>query len=73
MIAYRIYRVDKAGRFKGPPIVIVCENDDAALITAQEHVDGLAAEIWDEARKVAFIPYRFRWPSSVIQLGPNIT
>jgi hypothetical protein len=56
MIKYRVYRVDKAGQFQGPPIVIECEDDDEALIKAQGYVDGLAAEIWDEARKVAFIP-----------------
>ena len=56
MVTYRIYRVDKAGKFQGPPIVIECEDDDAALIKAQEYVDGLAAEIWDEARRVAFVP-----------------
>jgi len=40
MVTYRVYRV---------------EDDDAALIKAQGYVDGLAAEIWDGARKVAFI------------------
>ena len=56
MIEYRIYRMDKAGQFKGPLMVIECENDDAALIKAQEYLDGLAAEIWQDVRKVAFIP-----------------
>jgi hypothetical protein len=56
MVTYRIYRVTKAGQFQGPPIVVECEDDDDVLIKAQGYVDGLAAEIWDEARKVAFIP-----------------
>jgi hypothetical protein len=56
MVTYRIYRVNKAGQFQGPPIVVECEDDDAVLIKAQQYIDGHAAEIWDEARKVAFIP-----------------
>jgi hypothetical protein len=36
--------------------VVECEDDDDVMIKAQGYVDGLAAEIWDEARKVAFIP-----------------
>jgi hypothetical protein len=56
MVTYRIYRIDKANQLQGPGIVVECEDDDAALIKAQEYVDGLAVEIWDEARKVAFIP-----------------
>ena len=56
MADYRIYKLDKDGRIVGPPVVVNCEDDDAALIVAQQYVDGLAIELWADARRVAFIP-----------------
>jgi hypothetical protein len=56
MIAYRIYPVDEAGHIQGPPIVIECEDDAAAVLEARERIDGVAAEIWDGGRRVAVIP-----------------
>jgi hypothetical protein len=37
-------------------VVVNCEDDDAALIVAQQYVDGLAIELGADARRVAFIP-----------------
>ena len=53
---YRIYKLDKNGRVVGPAIIATCEDDDAALVVAQQYVDGLAIEVWADARRVAVIP-----------------
>jgi hypothetical protein len=50
------YKLDKDGRIVSPPVIINCVDDDAALIVAQQYVDGLAIELWADARRVAFIP-----------------
>ena len=56
MADYRIYKLDKDGRIVGPPEIVTCENDEAALVIAQQYVDGLAIELWADARRVALIP-----------------
>jgi hypothetical protein len=56
MTEYRLYRIDKEGHVDGPPVVVICENDDAAIAKAKQHVDGVAIEVWDLGRRVAVLP-----------------
>jgi hypothetical protein len=61
MANYRLYRVDENGHVQGPPVIVTCENDDAATFAgkasqAKQYVEGLAIEVWDGARRVAFLP-----------------
>jgi hypothetical protein len=56
MAEYRLYRVDKEGHVLGPPEVILGDDDQAAIAEAQRYVDGVAVELWDRARRVAFLP-----------------
>ena len=53
---YRLYRLGKDGHIQGPPEVVTCEDDDAALLKAQRYVSSCAIEIWANARRVGFIP-----------------
>lgn len=52
---YRVYKLDKTGKTTGPPYVLRCEDDDAALILAQRFTDDHTREIWEGARRVATI------------------
>lgn len=56
MIAYRIYMLDRDNRVSGPPQIIECEDDDAALIEARRFVDGHAIEIWRNDARIGSIP-----------------
>jgi hypothetical protein len=56
MADYRLYRLDKDGHIQGPPVIVTCETDDAALSQAKQYVDGVAIEVWDCGRRVAFLP-----------------
>jgi hypothetical protein len=62
MTDYRVYRIDPAGKTTGPPLILQCEGDDAALILAtrammtRQQSDGHMIEIWDGARRVITIP-----------------
>lgn len=53
---YRLYKIDNAGRIVSAPAILHCEDDDTALVTAQQYLDECAIEIWDAGRRVAFIP-----------------
>ena len=53
---YRIYKLDKSGKTTGPPHIVRCEGDDAALILARLLADEQTREIWEGARRVATIP-----------------
>ena len=55
MSDYRVYKLDKSGKTTGPPYIVQCEDDDAALILARRLVDGEIREIWEGARRVATI------------------
>ena len=52
---YRVYTLDGSGKTTGPPYVVRCEDDDAALILAQRLADDHTREIWEGARRVATI------------------
>ena len=56
MIAYRFYRLDWNDRVDGPPQIVECGDDDAALIEARNYVDGHAIEIWRDNKRVGLIP-----------------
>lgn len=56
MRQYRVYLIDKAGHVAGPPQIISCEDDEAAVVKAKQYVDGVAVEIWDEGRRVTVLP-----------------
>jgi hypothetical protein len=52
---YRIYKLDRSGKTTGPPYILRCEDDDAALILARLFADDQTREIWEGARRVASI------------------
>jgi hypothetical protein len=52
---YRIYKLDKSGKTTGPPYIVQCEGDDAALSLAWLLADEQTREIWEGARRVATI------------------
>ncbi|MGY4368650.1 hypothetical protein ACVW1A_004715 [Bradyrhizobium sp. LB1.3] len=56
MAEYRLYRFDKDGHIQGPPVIVDCEDDDAAVTQAKQYVDGVAIQVWDRARCVAVLP-----------------
>ena len=56
MNQYRVYKLDKSSRITSIPHVILCEDDDAALLMARQFVDGHALEIWAGDRRVALVP-----------------
>ena len=53
---YRVYRLDNSGKATGPPLIVQCEGDNAALILARLVPDDQTREIWEGARRVATIP-----------------
>lgn len=55
MSDYRVYRLDRSRKTTGPPYVVRCEDDGAALIVAQRFADDHTREIWEGARRVATI------------------
>ena len=56
VIAYRFYKIDRNDQIDGPPRVLECEDDDAALIEARKFVEGYAIEIWRDEARVGLIP-----------------
>jgi hypothetical protein len=45
VLRYRLYKIDRNDEVDGPPQVITCEDDDAALIEARIYIDRHAIEI----------------------------
>jgi hypothetical protein len=56
MTEYRLYRVDDEGHIQGPPVIVSCDDDDAAIAQAKQYVDGVSIEVWDRARRIVRIP-----------------
>ena len=52
---YRFYVVNKDGHIAGPPLVVDCADDEAAVKEAKQLVDGGVIEIWQRARKVKYL------------------
>ncbi|MET4289379.1 hypothetical protein ABIB06_000873 [Bradyrhizobium sp. LB8.2] len=46
MAEYRLYRFDKDGHIQGPPVIVDCEDDDAAVTQAKQYVDGVLFKSW---------------------------
>jgi len=56
VIAYRFYKINRNDHVDGPPHVLECEDDGAALVEARKYVDGRAIEIWRDNKRVGLIP-----------------
>jgi len=52
MPEYRIYTVKKDGHLAGPPKVVACLDDEAAVNEAKQLLDELNIEVWQGARVV---------------------
>jgi hypothetical protein len=52
---YRAFLVDRQGNLVGPPQVLDCADDDAAVDEAQRLVNRCNVEVWDRERFIAFI------------------
>jgi hypothetical protein len=55
MTVYRVYKLREDGRVSGPPHVIVCRDDEAAMREAHGMLKDHAREVWDLARFVGKI------------------
>ena len=55
MAVYRVYKLRDDGRISGPPHVIDCSDDDAAMREARRLLKGHVHEVWDLARFVGRI------------------
>jgi hypothetical protein len=55
MTIYRVYKLRADGRVSGPPQVIDCRDDEAALHEAHQLFGGHLREVWDLARLVGRI------------------
>jgi hypothetical protein len=56
VLAYRLYKIDRNDEVDGPPQVITCDDDDAALIEARNYVDRHAIEVWRDDKRIGLIP-----------------
>ena len=52
MSYYRAYIIGRDGRFQ-QAIELYCSNDDAAIESAKQLVDGHDVELWQHDRKIA--------------------
>jgi hypothetical protein len=55
MTVYRVYKLREDGRISGPPHVIDCRDDEAAMRQARRLLEGHVREVWDLARFVGRI------------------
>jgi hypothetical protein len=55
MPVYRFYRITHDGHVDGPPIVWEGPADATALNEAKQYVDGFDIEVWQDARRVAYL------------------
>jgi len=55
MAVYRVYKLRDDGRISGPPHVIDCRDDEAAMREARRLLRGHRREVWDLARFVGRI------------------
>jgi hypothetical protein len=52
MAQYRVYTLSEADRVSGPPLIIDCDDDAAAIERAAALVTDRILEVWDGARLV---------------------
>ena len=57
MAEYRAYILAPDGRIMRP-VDLECDDDDAAIKTAQQLVDGHDVELWQGSRKIETFRYR---------------
>jgi hypothetical protein len=54
MAVYRVYKLRDDGRISGPPHVIDCSDDDAAMREVRRLLKGHVREVWDLCRSDAW-------------------
>ena len=54
MPQYRVYRLNNK-HIAGPPVIVVCDNDEDAIKQAKQLIDGHDLELWDGRRFVAIL------------------
>ena len=52
MPIYRIYALDSTDHIFRPPIVLECDDDQAAIEEAKQLLNGAAIEVWEQKRRV---------------------
>jgi hypothetical protein len=55
MIGYRLYTLDPDSHVVKAPVIVECENDQAAVQKATQLLDGKTIEVWQLARRVAIL------------------
>jgi adenylosuccinate lyase len=50
-----IAMVDSSGHIATPPVVVACDDDQAAIEKAKRLLDGRTMEVWEEQRKIAAV------------------
>jgi hypothetical protein len=55
---YRIFKMGNDGKISGPAQVIDCADEQEAIRTASQALDGKAAELWEGARFIIRFPER---------------
>lgn len=55
-VTYRAYRVADNGRVEGPSIPIDAQDDEEAVTTATQLMNGHSIELWDLGRLVIRLP-----------------
>jgi hypothetical protein len=59
---YLVYVFTKDNRIWNPPIVMTCDNDQKAVVQAEQLVDGNDIELWDGDRRVSRIKAKLESP-----------
>jgi len=54
MQTYRAFLVDKQGKAVDAKI-LDCKNDQAAMETAKQYLDGCSVQVWKERRLIGFL------------------
>jgi hypothetical protein len=55
MPEYYLYTIKKDGHSAGPPKVVECQDDEAAVKKAKQLLDDRLIEIWEGARVVVHV------------------
>lgn len=50
---YRLYRLERDGHIRTPPLVVECGDDGAAVAEARKLLNDGDVEVWEGARLVA--------------------
>ena len=53
MPEYRVYRITHGNAVAGPPTILECTSDRAAVIEAKKLLNGLDLEVWEGSRVVS--------------------